>query len=381
MSAPSPGPVRTTPNPIPFQVPRYFIELFAQERVFLAVLLAMFVLAAATYNTPSVAMWVGFAFAAYAATANDSIQTIGTFIASNSHRPWWLLWGFTAGIFLLTMGWSWWTLDGDVSYQRLTSKGFEVAPTSFSYLQVTAPLFLLILTRARVPVSTTFLCLSGFAANAEAIGGVVKKSVSGYVLAFVLGLIVFSIVARFASRLFQGEAAAWWTPAQWVTSGALWSVWLQQDAANIAVYLPRALGPGEFVAFCTVVCVGLLVLFRLKGDRIQEVVTEKSGVVDVRAATLIDLVYAIILYYFKFQSNIPMSTTWVFVGLLAGREIGIAVFDRDLFEETTLTSAGRMILKDIVSVTVGLIVSLIIAAAVNPLIAAELARFLADPLG
>ena len=32
---------------------------------------------------PQIAMWVGFLFAAYAAVANDSIQTLGTFIASN----------------------------------------------------------------------------------------------------------------------------------------------------------------------------------------------------------------------------------------------------------------------------------------------------------
>ena len=31
-------------------------------------------------------MWVGFVFAAYAAIANDSIQTIGTFIASNQDK-------------------------------------------------------------------------------------------------------------------------------------------------------------------------------------------------------------------------------------------------------------------------------------------------------
>ena len=41
---------------------------------------------------------VGFLFAAYAVIANDSIQTLGTFLASNSHRPWWVLWLFAAGI-------------------------------------------------------------------------------------------------------------------------------------------------------------------------------------------------------------------------------------------------------------------------------------------
>ena len=39
---------------------------------------------------------------------------------------------------------------------------------------------------------------------------------------------------------------------------------------------------------------------------------------------MVDGVYFIILLVFKEWSKIPMSTTWVFVGLLAGREIAMA---------------------------------------------------------
>ena len=38
------------------------------------------------YPYPAVAMWCVFFMASYSAIANDSIQTIGTFIASNSCR-------------------------------------------------------------------------------------------------------------------------------------------------------------------------------------------------------------------------------------------------------------------------------------------------------
>ena len=47
---------------------------------------------------PHIACWVGFGFAAYAAVANDSIQTLHV-LASNKRRPWYVLWGFAAGIF------------------------------------------------------------------------------------------------------------------------------------------------------------------------------------------------------------------------------------------------------------------------------------------
>src|SRR5690554_1721389 len=142
--------------------PGSFIELIREERRFLILIGFFFFVAGVTYDTPHIAMWVGFFFAAYSAIANDSIQTIGTFLASNSDKKWWILWMWIGGIFLVTMTYSWVTYSGDVTYERLTAKGFEEAPTSFTFLHVAAPLFLLILTRLRMPVSTTFLLLSSF---------------------------------------------------------------------------------------------------------------------------------------------------------------------------------------------------------------------------
>ena len=61
------------------------LELFfTQERTFFRLLALFLVIAAITYPYPQIAMWVGFSLAAYSAIANDSIQSIGTFIASNS---------------------------------------------------------------------------------------------------------------------------------------------------------------------------------------------------------------------------------------------------------------------------------------------------------
>ena len=71
---------------------RVFVDLLRQESVFIALMLVAFLVTGLTYQTPHIAMWVGFGIAAYSAVANDSIQTLGTFIASNKHRPWWVLW-------------------------------------------------------------------------------------------------------------------------------------------------------------------------------------------------------------------------------------------------------------------------------------------------
>ena len=339
------------------------------EHNFLLFIICSFLLAMFATPYPQYAMWVGFIFAAYAAIANDSIQTIGTFIASNQDKKWWVLWIFIGGIFFFTMLFSWVTLGGDVSHGRLTSKGFEIAPTEFHFLQIAAPIFLLILTRLRMPVSTTFILLTSFAATPAAVGGVLAKSMSGYILSLIMGLIFFMIVAKASKKYFTGKAKFGWTIAQWITSGTLWSVWLMQDAANIAVYLPRSLNTAEFIGFTSIVVIGLGLLLYYKGGRIQKIVTEKSVVTDVRFATLIDLIYCVILFYFKLYSNVPMSTTWVFIGLLACREIGMSIMRTS---DNTLWSSIRLGLKDASYAILGLVISIAIAIGVNDQLTVDL---------
>ena len=332
------------------------------EHSFLTFICVSFIAVMFITPYPQYAMWAGFLFAAYAAIANDSIQTIGTFIASNQDKKWWVLWIFIGGIFFLTMLYSWINFGGDVSHGRLTSKGFEIAPTEFHFLQIAAPIFLLILTRLRMPVSTTFILLTSFAATPAAVGGVLAKSMSGYVLSFLMGLISFLIVAKASKKYFTGKAKFGWTIAQWITSGTLWSVWLMQDAANIAVYLPRSLNTGEFIGFTSIVVIGLGLLLYYKGGRIQKIVTEKSVVTDVRFATLIDLIYCVILFYFKLHSKVPMSTTWVFIGLLAGRELGMAIMKTG---DKSVWNAVKLGFKDMSYALIGLVISIAIAIGVN----------------
>lgn len=341
---------------------RFFVQFVFAERTFLTLLLSAFILVSLTYPYPGIAMWVGFAFAGYAATANDSIQTIGTFLASNQHRPWWLLWGYIAGLFLLTVGGSWIINDGDVTWGVLRSKGFAEAPTDFTFLQIAAPLFLIILTRLRMPVSTTFLLLSVFATKIAGVTNVLAKSLSGYFIAFTGAILLWMTLGRWMHQRFRGEPHPAWWPAQWVVSGFLWCVWVSQDAANIAVFLPRQLGFIEFSAFAGTIVLGLALLFFMRGDKIQTIVNEKQAVFDVRAATVIDFLYGGILLWFKMLNNVPMSTTWVFIGLLGGRELAYAM----RITETRKPKEALFIMgRDALYAGIGLIVSLILAASIN----------------
>lgn len=350
---------------------RTFLVYARRERKFFLLITLALIITAFLYPYPHLAMWLGFMFAGYSAVANDSIQTIGTFIASNSNRKWYWLWLFIGSIFVAAILTSWFWYSGDVSFQRLQSKGLAEAPASFGYLQVAAPVILLILTRMRIPVSTTFMLLTSFSGSLSTVTGMLQKSTSGYFIAFIVSISIWFLLAKPISRLVRGKAHPGWVLFQWFTSGFLWYLWIAQDAANIAVYLPRSLSVGEVLFFCAYIFIGLGLLFYLKGDKIQGIVNEKSDVTDVRSATLIDLVYALILFWFTQVNTIPMSTTWVFIGLLAGREIGMKVSGFRT-GKVKLQKTLKLIGKDVLYVSFGLLVSMILAISVNPVIRREL---------
>jgi accessory gene regulator protein AgrB len=342
-----------------------------KERKFLRMLFFLFLITGALYPYPYLAMWIGFAFAGYSAIANDSIQTIGTFLSSNGDRKWWVLWLFLGGIFVTIMTVGWIVNSGDVSFGRLHSKGFDKSPESFRYLQVAAPLVLLFLTRLRMPVSTTFLLLSAFSASSSGILGVLTKSLSGYAIAFVCAIAVWFLMSKPIKRFIKGKYHPGWRVTQWAISGALWCIWLMQDAANIAVFLPRNLTLGQFIAFVSYIFFGLGLLLYFRGGRIQNIINEKSDVKEIKGATVIDFVYTLVLLFFYYLSNIPMSTTWVFLGLLAGRELAMKLAPA-YKNKRSLKKIFKLIRKDAGNAIIGLVISIILAILVNPLIQQEI---------
>jgi hypothetical protein len=153
----------------------------------------------------------------------------------------------------------------------------------------------------------------------------------------------------------------YWRIGQWITTGFLWWTWLSHDMANIAVFLPREI-PVDLMILISIVFVGGLgYMLREGGGRIQKIVLEKHNTRYVRSATIIDLVYWLILYFFKELNDIPMSTTWVFVGLLCGRELAMATVTGKQKFKTVFPLIG----KDFLKMMVGLAASLAIVLSIH----------------
>ena len=307
--------------------------------------------------------FLGFIFAAYAVIANDSVQTLGTWIASNNERfNWKIMWAAASAVLLWAL-WYGYYMYGDISYGRLNRIPF----VEVQWYHAMAPLVLLLLTRVGVPVSTSFLVLSAFAST-FVLEKMLIKSMMGYVVAATAAYAIWYVVSRWLdeTKPVKEQHKAYWRVGQWVTTGFLWWTWLSHDMANIAVFLPRTLTPDLMIMISVIFVGGLWFMFREGGGKIQKIVLEKHNTRYVRSATIIDAVYWIILFFFKELNDIPMSTTWVFVGMLAGREFAIASFMGKKKTRSVFPLVGRDFGKMMVGLSASLAIVLMIHYVIVP---------------
>ena len=188
------------------------------------------------------------------------------------------------------------------------------------------------------------------------------KSMMGYAVAAVAAYAIWMVVSRLLdeAKPVKEKHKTYWRIGQWITTGFLWWTWLSHDMANIAVFLPRELPIDLMLVISAVFVVGLGFMFREGGGKIQQIVLEKHNTRYVRSATIIDAVYWMILFFFKELNDIPMSTTWVFVGLLSGRELAIASFTGKEKFKSVFPLIGRDFLKMMVGLAASLGIVLMI---------------------
>ena len=302
---------------------------------------------------------IGFLLAAYSVIGNDSAQTLGTFISSNSKKvKWYWMWLFASVILGGTLMYGW--MQGDIAFGRLNKIPY---PEQFQWYHALAPALLLGLTRYGIPVSTTLLTLSAFSSG-FVLEKIIMKSAMGYAIAAIASYFIWTVMSRYLNEKEQVKEnnRKFWSIAQWFSTGFLWHMWLSHDIANVFVYLPRdGVSLTMMFGIISILVLGLGHLFKTNGGKIQEIVLSKSGTRFIRSACLIDLFYALVLWYFKIYNDIPMSTTWVFIGLLAGRELAVyRMFNKDKEVKVIFP----MLVGDFLKIMLGLALSVVVVSGV-----------------
>lgn len=217
-------------------------------------------------------------------------------------------------------------------------------------------------------VGASFLVISNFLINlneaADGVGAVdvLMQTLQSPMLLALIGLVV---AAEFLA-IWQAtqDRVRYWVAAQWLTTGYLWAVWLIQDFANIFVFLPRELTALQGFAAMFAIFILLGYTFWNQGGPVQRILKSKQNVTDIRSATIIDFLYASLLFFFKELNDLPMSTTWVFLGLIAGREYAFALMRK-------IVTVGATVLDtfdDLGKAFLGLVISIDLAVGL-PLLA------------
>lgn len=296
--------------------------------------------------------WTGFLLATYSVMGNDApAQVLGTLIASHPDKRW-RLWVGASILLVAALITSWINYDGGIDFGRLS----QIPRPPLEWYYLLGPLGLLVLTRMGTPVSTSFMMLAIFSSGIV-LDKIITKSLIGYVLAFAIAFIVWVAVSRGLARYLKNRPnpnMKFWRPVQYGTTGVLWWFWLSHDLANISVFLPRTLSLIELIAVCVIMVASLGLIFRGSGGPVHKFIFRDEGEdMDIRVATLIDAIYALLLFVFKEWSDIPMSTTWVFVGLMGGREMGRAIWARK-----TRKQARKIVFRRLGALTIGAVISI-----------------------
>ena len=275
---------------------------------------------------------ISFSLAAYSVLWNDAVQTLMTYIHSNDDLPKKLLFGWVLSVLLWVLWYGFLISEGGITYGRLDAKWY--ADITVQWYIVFFPLLLVLMTRYKgIPVSTSLLMLSIFS-TWVLFQHIVMKSAAWYLVAFTsayfiwLGAEYILKRIKYKSKWASQRKYIYWRLAQTCTTTLLFATWLMHDMVNIAVFLPRDITFAVMLTISGIFALALAYTFYIDGGPVGRIVTTKTKIHRLVGATMVDGVYFVILLIFKEWSNIPMSTTWVFIWLLAGRQMAIRTVGR-----------------------------------------------------
>jgi phosphate/sulfate permease len=299
---------------------------------------------------------LGMSIAMLTVIGNDCVQTLSTFIQSCGSRKASVIWMslFLSIVFVGTLCYGYFVI-GDIAFGRLEEIPYQ-EPQFFHLI----PLFaLFILTFYGVPVSTTFIVLSVFSSNSVMLK-MVEKSVIGGAVSFGFAFLVWYVLVRFFDErkdFIPQKYIKLLIGFQSIATALLLIVWIMHDFANILVFVPRGqdIPLSLFILICIIACLVLTFIVYTSGGKIQKVVATKIGTNYVFSAILIDLAYAFVLFVLKEYSNIPMSTTWAFIGLILGREFAMAIY-----HEKTVKNFLPIAKKDTFRLVIGAVISVLV---------------------
>ena len=307
--------------------------------------------------------WIIVSLALFTSVVNNSFQIFGTFFLINKKTPKLKMFLFILIIFILTIFFSWIFCNHQIHFEKLNSIPYSNNLMLSSFL---APFVLMLLTYKKIPVSTTFLFVSLFSST-DVLHSIVSKTLHMYILAFLIGFIlwkyIYPVIMKYLNRYVDlnkaNENIKFWFVLQYFSTALLWFAWLFSNMSSVLVFAPREFSIKDLILLFILAGFVIYYLVDNMGGSMQHIVKNKQGTSNVKSATIINIIYGILIYIFQFEVNIPISTTWVFIGLMGGREFAITSNSNiAIISSIAQKNAVKKIILDFLYATIGVIISL-----------------------
>jgi hypothetical protein len=309
--------------------------------------------------------WIAMIIASFAIVGNDSPQLIGTYLATRRNEKWYETFAFVAIIFVVILTLCWFVYNQEVHFSILNN----VTQRKINKYYLIAPLILLFLTHNGIPTSSTFLMLSVFLDKNNIIY-MLTKTAASYFVSFAASAYIFSMILKKYRKYLLNTTSTEdkylyiWNYLQIISTVLLVINWLCFSISNITVFLPRKLNPHDFLLFMFILLYTLASVLSNKSNKMQEILSSKKNANNLKINVLINLLFSTILFVFKVISNISIATTFVFLGILAGKEVAIAFSESDIFGKTYKKTI-LTVLRDINKCILGVCVSLAFVIFIN----------------
>ncbi len=302
--------------------------------------------------------WFMIAVSSYTVIGNNYIQTIGSFIVNNKQKSI-NIWIFLSISFIATTLISWFIYEGGVDYLLLKNIEYQ---KDLDIIIVLIPLLLNIFTKYGIPVSATFLIIPLFGTS-NTIHIMITKTITSYFLAFMVSFFIWSFIYKNLTNIIKNtneEVNKFWNIIEYITTGLVWIAWNILSICVFVVFVDRQFNIYELVIFNLIVIFILYLLINNSGGKIEKIIKEKRGSNNKKTTAIFNLLFAIILLYLQFFSNVPLTTTWVFLGLLAGKELAMTYVESNLFVSgRNMKASLAKIIVDLNKAVIGIVFSLI----------------------
>ena len=269
--------------------------------------------------------WIVVALTTYNIIFNNSIQTIGLFISSNKENNILHTLLFFGSIFVFSVVLSWFLTSGGVHYHLLDTIDYK--ENHINILFIFLPLMLYFFTKKRIPVSATFLVIPLFA-NKDTIENMINKTSVSYLLSFIVSLMVYNFLYKKYKDIISNEkenTSTTWIVAEYISTGVLWFSWLTISLCNFVVFLPRNFYFKDILLLSLIGIITIYCILISRGGEMQKIITQKSDVKNIKTTVIFNTLFSFMLLFIQHINTIPVTSTWMFLGILAGREIAISI--------------------------------------------------------